>query len=413
MDPTALGRYLRESREAKELTLEDAVRTLRIRREIFESFEQGDFDVADSSVRIRGMLRNYARFLGLEEERVLQYYEAAENEKSRIRRRFGRRKPRTEPIAPRNITDTPPALPAVTVSSRPRFNFGAALRNIAFFLISLAAIVVIVFVIYDTLDFNNLTEPVAIVPTLVLGATSPTLTNTPSITPSTLEVISTPDNFARGITGVQVILEMTQRSWLRIVVDDAEVFTGVLAPDESMQFEGSESVQITANNAAALQITYNDIEQELFGRRGQQVDLLFGINAVEISLGEGAALPTASETQQINLVSPTPFAPDVTQENNVSVLPATETQLEVSPTALISDIESPTPFLVDNTLATETTETEAAQESASLETTESPQEIATATAIPTATENPSETASPMVVLPLRATSDNATATKTQ
>lgn len=410
MDPTALGRYLRESREAKELTLEDAVRTLRIRREIFESFEQGDFGVADSPVRIRGMLRNYARFLGLEEERVLQYYEAAENEKRRIRRRFGRRKSRTEPIAPRNITDTPPALPAVTVSSRPQFNFGAALRNIAFFLVSLAAIAVIAFVIYDTLDFTDSTQSVAEIPTLSLSSNSATPTNTPSITPATLEAIRTSDNSALGIVSLQVILEITQRSWIRIVVDDAEVFTGVLEPDESMQFEGSDSIQITSANAAGLHITYNGVEQESFGGRGQRVDLRFSINGVEFSLGEGAALLTPSETQQIELISPTPFAPDVNQVNNISVSSPTETQFEASPTALISDAVSPTPFLVDNTLSTAT---DFVQVNDTGEITETQQAIASVSATPTVTENPSETATPMIVLPLRETPNNPTATKTE
>jgi cytoskeleton protein RodZ len=67
MDPSALGRYLRESREAKELTLEDAVTALRIRRPILEAFEQGDFSLVETPVQVRGLLRNYARFLDLEE----------------------------------------------------------------------------------------------------------------------------------------------------------------------------------------------------------------------------------------------------------------------------------------------------------------------------------------------------------
>ena len=105
MDPTALGRYLRESRESKELTLEDAVRALRIRRDILESFEQGEFAVMDSTVRVRGMLRNYAHYLGLDEERVLQYHEAALTN-TRRRRRFGRQEKntQTEPLAPKKIT---------------------------------------------------------------------------------------------------------------------------------------------------------------------------------------------------------------------------------------------------------------------------------------------------------------------
>lgn len=55
MDALALGRYLRETRETKELTLEDAEATLHIRRRILEAFELGDFTVSGvSDVQVRG-----------------------------------------------------------------------------------------------------------------------------------------------------------------------------------------------------------------------------------------------------------------------------------------------------------------------------------------------------------------------
>ena len=41
MDAQALGRYLRETREAKELTLDEAARALRIRQRVLELFEAG------------------------------------------------------------------------------------------------------------------------------------------------------------------------------------------------------------------------------------------------------------------------------------------------------------------------------------------------------------------------------------
>ena len=55
MDAEALGRFLRENREARELTLDDAEQALRIRRRVLEAFEQGDFEVTGASqIQIRG-----------------------------------------------------------------------------------------------------------------------------------------------------------------------------------------------------------------------------------------------------------------------------------------------------------------------------------------------------------------------
>lgn len=398
MDPTALGRYLRESREAKELTLEDAVRSLHIRREVFESFEQGNFDVADSPVRIRGMLRNYARFIGLEEERVLQYYEAAQDEKRRIRRRFGRRKDRTEPIAPRSITDTPPSLPVVTVGARRGFNFGGFLRNIfvmiALTLVSVAALFVIAYVIYNMLDLRSLLNNATEVPAIIDDSGTSTPTNTPSITPMTLEASSTPNGISRGILDVQVELDMTQRSYVRILTDGTETFAGILTPGESMQLEGSESVEIVAESAAALHIIYNGEEQELFGGRGQEVDLVFSMNGVEVSLGEGGALSTGSPTP-VDLIQPTSFLAEATAEITVSA-----SSIEPSPTAFLAVESAPTSFLAVPDVPSATESQTSAFVTQAIQT--------TATTIPdtptaTVTSSPTATSTSLALLPPRET----------
>src|SRR5215211_6041477 len=91
MDAQALGRYLRETREAKEITLDQAEQALRIRRRILESFEVGEFNIPDfAAIQIRGFMRNYARYLGLEEDRIVAYYEAALVEGNNPKRLSGR-----------------------------------------------------------------------------------------------------------------------------------------------------------------------------------------------------------------------------------------------------------------------------------------------------------------------------------
>src|SRR5215216_2039953 len=95
MDAQALGRYLRETREAKELTLDEAEQALRIRRRILESFEAGEFNIPEFAViQIRGFIRNYAHYLGLEEDRVVSYYEAALLETTNPKRLSGRKPPK-------------------------------------------------------------------------------------------------------------------------------------------------------------------------------------------------------------------------------------------------------------------------------------------------------------------------------
>lgn len=430
MDPTALGRYLRESREAKELTLEDAVRALRIRREILESFEQGEFNVMDSTVRVRGMLRNYAHYLALEEERVLQYYEASLEDKRR-NRRFSLRQSyvsELEPIAPKKITDTPPSLPAVRLPtpSNPSGGFSAILRNIAMILVSLAALAVIMFVVMDTLDLSP-NEPNLTIGDAVTPAESATVTptNTATITPRATILTDTP--VFVGIDGIQVVLEMNQRSWVRVIVDNVERQTGVLEPGTMETFQANERISITAANAAALDITFNGVSQDDFGARGQQVELIFTGNGLEMIQGEGGAATEIIE------VTPTPLVvtAEVTEELPTSndeanaETSASVAEAQATPTATIIQfsVSTPTPLFA-NINSQESSAEEQSEQAAAVPDTAIPATASPAQATenveqseptevaPTASPTIANTPTPAAVLPIRATPDNPTPTKT-
>lgn len=406
MDPTALGRYLRESREAKELTLEDAVRALRIRRDILESFEQGEFTIMDSAVRVRGMLRNYAQYLGLEEERVLQYYEFAITAKRR--RRFGRRDTHVEPLAARKITDTPPSLPKVTIPQSGKSSIVDILRIIAMVLVSLAAIAVIAFVIVDRLGLNMPDDPdIADVATVPAGSVTVTPTNTATITPRATVITDTPAPDQNFFGIIEVVVEMQQRSWVRVLVDDVQQYAGILEPGYIATYTGNTSISITAANAAALDIQYNGIEQDTFGARGQEVELLFTGTGVEIMQGQGTVQVTATENVAATVAIATPTDTPIAADNTISA----------TATALVPGVSTPTPlFPVSNDSSAENVDTATVQaDSASVEETPA----GSSTLVPTATEivqdaattTATNTATPAALLPVRETSV-PTATKT-
>lgn len=426
MDPTALGRYLRETREAKEKTLEDAVSALKIRRPILESFEQGEFAVSESQVQIRGMLRNYARFLGLEEERILEYYAATQNN-IRQRRRFGRvveEEPQLQ--APRKITDTQPKPPTLLDPPPNRFAWiGGALRNLALALVSVAAVAVIVFVIVDTLNLDEGTQGDGVAQAALQTASAQppgtsTATYTPTWTPAPEEASATTDFSIAGIGGVQVQLTMTQRSFMRVTVDGVEEFSGIMEPGDEATYEGSNEIEVTVASAPAVMITFNGIEQEPFGVRGQEALWVFTPSSVEIMTGDGATLtPTASATATPTQPLPTAeitAEPETTQEISSSsaaqatvaetdgaALPTLTSIFENSPmpSATSADAQAPVAIQPATTDGAETTsEPEVEASAASAEPTSIP---ATATA--------TQTATPAAPLPLRATSETTAPTK--
>jgi cytoskeletal protein RodZ len=68
----SVGEMLRSAREAKQLTLEAANRDTKISVDILSSLEQDDLDAVGSDIYLKGFLRNYARFLGVDVEIVLR-----------------------------------------------------------------------------------------------------------------------------------------------------------------------------------------------------------------------------------------------------------------------------------------------------------------------------------------------------
>jgi len=72
-----IGQRLRQARERLGLSLEEAERTTRIRSQHLAALERDDFQALPSPVQARGFLKNYADYLALDTDRLLQDYGAA------------------------------------------------------------------------------------------------------------------------------------------------------------------------------------------------------------------------------------------------------------------------------------------------------------------------------------------------
>jgi cytoskeleton protein RodZ len=71
----AVGRLLRDQREARGLSVADIEKQIRIRRAYIEALETGRFDLLPGAAYIPAFLRAYASHVGLEPEKVLTAYQ--------------------------------------------------------------------------------------------------------------------------------------------------------------------------------------------------------------------------------------------------------------------------------------------------------------------------------------------------
>ncbi|MDX2161846.1 MAG: DUF4115 domain-containing protein [bacterium] len=425
MDAQALGRYLRQSREAKELTLEDAEDALRIRRRILESFELGEFNLSEfSSVQITGFMRNYARWLGLDENVILQYYESALLETARRDRRTQKRKARrrgkrdTQPMSAANggnralSSDTSPKVPRAA-SPQPAYNggytsnlppprqgmglFGFVVR----LLLGLTSLAVIVFVTVQFLQDSNINPfPSDDDPTSpdILAQLPPTFTITAIPTRTPILATPVPEGLRQLYSGqgVLVTIQFRQRSWVRVVTDNTERYVGVAVPGLVLEYPAQEVILVTASNAEALEVVYNGEIQPTLGDRGQRIDLTFTRDRVDIQTGPGfAPTPEVSDTPL-----PTPTDPQgaiisaLTPTNTPGPSPTPSDTPTITLTPTITNTPTITPTASDTPTITNTP-------TITLTPSQTPLPSATSTITPIPSDTPIP--SPTAILPPRIT----------
>jgi transcriptional regulator with XRE-family HTH domain len=419
MDFYSLGQLLKEAREAKEISLQQAETALKIRLRILESFEQGEFNIADAStVQIRGFIRNYARYLGLDEAQTLQYYDSATESLHRRQVRSNKRTKRDREREERNAALSKPVTPVPSTQTATGEHYGVRVnerrtslsrRLLNFLMIVIVGAIALAVIAFVTLQLvqNNDTvvNPVDDNGSDgIIGQRPPTLTSTARATPVVQSTPTLVDRTPQNYTGqpVLVTIEFRQRTWLDFTADGNVMFTGLVRPSELvLEFAANEEIIVNASNAAALVVTYNGQSQPSYGARGQRVDITFRPND-QIDVRTGPGFDPADATI---VFTPTPPTPTAIAGTLLAELTPSSTP-GPSPTPSNTPTASDTPEATATPTATPT-ETNTPTITPTPSDTLTPSITPTETLTPTTTLTPSETA----IVPLRITPTPAQAEK--
>ncbi len=80
----SVGQFLRQTREAQEKTIDEVAKATRMSRQVAMALEEDRFSVLPAVVYVKGHLRTYARFLGVNEDDVIQMYMRFTQQQERI-----------------------------------------------------------------------------------------------------------------------------------------------------------------------------------------------------------------------------------------------------------------------------------------------------------------------------------------
>jgi cytoskeletal protein RodZ len=294
----AIGDQLRQRREQMELTLLEVEEHTHIPEHYLARLEAGHFDTFPSPTQARGMLGNYAEFLGLESETLLLSYAEA------LQQRFQAREA-AKPARPRLAR---PKLPPIKFKL-PDWARPLLTRDIAFG--ALAAFLLLAFVIFSvgrvlTTRAGQEAQPTAppLAAALQAGSSTPGL-GTPSAAPGTNESINllaqqtaTPGLLGEAtiqVTGsgaINLRLLATQRTWMRVTTDGSVAFEGRTVPGQSYNFAANGQILLLTGNGSGLRAFLNDQDLGIVGVFGEVVNIIFN--------AQGAATPTLSPTPTID-----------------------------------------------------------------------------------------------------------------
>jgi cytoskeletal protein RodZ len=301
-----IGQRLKRHRELLGLSIEDVERHTHLRQRYLVALEAGDLESLPSPVQGRGMLNNYASFLGLDPEPLLLRF--AEGLQAQL--------------AVRQATRPVPTRPVQTVAQPP----GSVRRLVS--AETLLAVVVVLFlvgfVIWGAVRIFTMQaeqEPVPTAPSIAevllsaptSTATSPPLAPTPTVPPlpQTTSAAETPQAIAvlpGEQVGLQVYVTVRQRAWVRVTVDGEVVFQGRVLPGSAYQYEGEETVEVLTSNGAALQIFFNQQDLGPMGLFGQVVQQVFTVSGVQTPTPTVTLTPTVTPrftpTPQATAASP-------------------------------------------------------------------------------------------------------------
>jgi cytoskeleton protein RodZ len=312
-----IGQSLQHQRELLGLSLDDVIRHTHLRRHYLEALEAGDQEGLPSPVQGRGMLSNYATFLGLDPEPLLLRF--AEGLQARLAVRQADTL-KAQPVPPRQRRPLPAPIRRLLSSD---VLIGGSLT-----------VFLIAFVVWGAIRIFAMRPGSAPSPTsrsiadvlLASPTTTPTLTPqaaTPTGLPlppaaaaaptqltvsvSSSETTGTPGTpSAAGTpgtkTGVQVYITVLQRAWMQVKVDGKVEFEGRVLPGNAYSFAGNNRVEILSGNGAALQVFFNQQDQGPMGLFGQVVNRVYTV--------EGVQTPTPTITPSVTptaRTSPTPL----------------------------------------------------------------------------------------------------------
>ena len=290
-----IGTLLRETREAKGLTIDEVSRRTHINPKYLQALESSNYQALPTPVHVRGFLRNYASHLGLDANSLSQQYEASQSPYPSLI--TSEKLKGQKALSPQEDSVFFTSTELEINNSQKQVNPDSYVRAIIIvaLLVAIALVGWRVFshsgtqtesgkkIVSEMIDLVFNRDPTAVPtidPELLLEGAEKTTDDVklletsrnqvdPSGTPNQIipEEVDLPT--LDDAKQFDLLLEIADRVFLIVEVDGKVAFQGQSKKGEKLEFTAYKSLKLTAGNAMGVSATINDIYIGRLGARNQ------------------------------------------------------------------------------------------------------------------------------------------------
>lgn len=254
----SFGDWLRRQRELREISLRDIAERTKISLRYLEAMEADRFDLLPAPIFAKGFLREYARYVGLSPDDVVNHYLSVHHPEELA-----------DPKEDTKVRSRPKTVDPGPTPVRRTWSWGL--------LLALAGLVllVLVAVLAWFVDHRH-KEPVSVNQAPPIAAPPPVQVAAPP--PVAAKPTPPPPS-----APIQVSLDFNKDCWVEAVIDGGKSRLAELRiQGESLQLEAQKSIALTLGNAGVVDIRVNGYPLELNKKEGDVVrDLVIDPTTVQ------------------------------------------------------------------------------------------------------------------------------------
>lgn len=237
----SVGAALREAREAKNLSIMDIEKAINVRSSYIKAIEDEEYDKAPGDVFVRGIIRSYGNYLGLDGLQLVNMYRGSSaGEAARA-------------AAIREVENV-----KMNIQLKEKRDIGAGRGGFSMPEINLpvkqiAAGIGVLLVLGA--GYFAIPKAVDYIQNLSVAQEEPVQQETAAVPAAPLDK-------------VVVEMEATGQCWLEVSADGKEVYAGMLYDKDKKSFEAKEKLIVKYGNVDVMKVVYNGKPVDFSGQHG-------------------------------------------------------------------------------------------------------------------------------------------------